>query len=100
MKRTRLILWLNACALSVWCTAVMAEIAQPASSPEYFGLLRGGDVQKLRKALDTGMPVTARDPQGNTPLMLAAAYSDAASVKLLLFRARRRLARFLREGVR
>ena len=86
MKRTRLILWLNACALGVWLSAVAVEIAQPLISPEYFGLLRSGDVRKLRKALDNGMPVNARDVQGNTPLILAAAYSDAACVKLLLDR--------------
>ncbi|HEX5222973.1 MAG TPA: ankyrin repeat domain-containing protein [Verrucomicrobiae bacterium] len=55
-------------------------------SAEYLGLLRNGDIQKLRKALDAGMPVEARDEQGNTPLILATAYSDVASVKLLLDR--------------
>lgn len=86
MNKTRLVLWLNTGALGLMLGAAVAETALPAISPEYFGLLRGGDVQKLRKALDNGMPINARDAQGNTPLILAAAYSDAACVNLLLNR--------------
>ena len=86
MKRTRLVLWISACGLGVWLSAKAVEIAQPVISAEYFSLLRSGDVRELRKALDGGTPVNARDAQGNTPLILAAAYSDAASVKSLIER--------------
>jgi ankyrin repeat protein len=81
-----LILYLGGCASGIWLSAVAAEIAPPVLAPEYSGLLRNGDVPKLRTALDNGMSVNARDAQGNTPLILAAAYSDAASVKVLLER--------------
>lgn len=86
MKRTRLILWLNTCALALLLKAAGAPPTQPTLTPEYFALLRSGDTQRLREALDHGAAVNARDTQGNTPLMLAAAYSDSASVKLLLDR--------------
>ena len=86
MKRTRLILCLGASVLGIWLSAVAAEIAPSVISSEHLGLLRNGDIQKLRKALDNGMPINGRDEQGNTPLILAAAYSDAATVKLLLER--------------
>ena len=53
---------------------------------EYLTVLRNGDARALRKALDAGAPVNARDAAGNTPLMLTAVYGDAASVRLLLER--------------
>lgn len=86
MKRTRLILWLNTCAIVMVLKAAGVVPVTATITPEYFALLRGGDVQQLREALDHGASVNICDAQGNTPLMLAAAYSGAASVKLLLDR--------------
>ena len=51
---------------------------------EYAGILRDGDVRKLREALDHGASARARDASGNTPLMLAAVYGDLACVRLLV----------------
>ncbi len=86
MKRTRLVLWLKTCALGLIFGATLAATPLPTISPESFGLLRRGDVHALRQALDHGLSVNARDAQGNTPLILAAAYADAACVQLLLDR--------------
>jgi ankyrin repeat protein len=55
-------------------------------SRDFSTALRNGDVRAIREALDKGASVNARDEHGNTPLMLAAAYSDVASMKLLLDR--------------
>ena len=86
MKTTRLVIWLNACALSLLLPAAVAETAPPTLTPEYSGILRRADVRQLRAALDRGAPVNARDAQGNTPLMLAAVYADTPCVQLLLER--------------
>jgi ankyrin repeat protein len=54
--------------------------------PEYLEVLRNGDIQQLRKALDLGEDANARDHLGNTPLMLAAVYANPDSMRLLLDR--------------
>src|SRR5436190_1001447 len=53
---------------------------------EYFEVLRSGDANRLRQALDKGTAPNARDSAGNTPLMWAAVYGDAACVRLLVDR--------------
>src|SRR5689334_20269506 len=53
---------------------------------EFFGVLRGGNVRQLQRALDKGAAVNGRDSAGNTPLMLSAVYGDTACVRLLVER--------------
>jgi hypothetical protein len=65
--------------------SIATAIESPSSiNSEYRNVLRSGDVNRLREALDRGAPANARDAQGNTPLMLASAYADVACLKLLL----------------
>ena len=63
-----------------------AETKSVAISAEYFTVLRNGDVGKLRNALNKGASVNGQDEKGNTPLMLAAVYGNADSVRLLIER--------------
>jgi ankyrin repeat protein len=51
---------------------------------DYARVLRSGDCRQLRQALERGASPNARDAAGNTPLMLAAVYGDAACLELLL----------------
>lgn len=71
-------------------SALLAAESSPANppsiNPEFLSVLRSGDSQKLRAALDHGASAKATDAAGNTPLMWAAVYGDAACVKLLLDR--------------
>jgi ankyrin repeat protein len=53
-------------------------------TPDVFATLRTSDLRQLRAALEGGASAKARDAQGNTPLLLAAAYGDAACLQLLL----------------
>ena len=86
MKTTRVV---SLSALAFVCgslalTTVWAET--PTLNPEFFATLRSGNVRQLREALDRGASVKARDAHGNTPLLLAAVYGDAACLQLLLDR--------------
>src|SRR6516165_9550994 len=46
--------------------------------------IRNADAQAVRKLLDNGADVNARDAAGNTPLILAAFYASPESVELLI----------------
>jgi N-acyl-D-amino-acid deacylase len=86
MKTTRSFVWF---ALSFSCGLFPVKAAQTEAAPmnpEYFSVLQGGDVRKLREALDHGSSVNSRDALGNTPLMHAAAYGDISCVRLLVDR--------------
>jgi ankyrin repeat protein len=74
------LLWAGALAV------VAADPAAPEISPDYRAVLRDGKARELRKALDAGAAVEARDAEGNTPLMLAAVYGDVPCMKLLVER--------------
>lgn len=67
-------------------TPVAATADSPKLSAPDRTILRQGNSDALRKALAEGLPLEARDADGNTPLMLAAAYGDPACVRLLLER--------------
>ncbi len=58
----------------------------PILDSNYFAVLRSGDTEKLRAALEQGAPANARDSHGNTPLIHAAVYGDLESMRLLLDR--------------
>src|SRR5688500_11310646 len=68
------------------CALLPASGAQDIISAEFSSVLRSGEVRKLQSALEKGASPRARDAAGNTPLMLAAAYGDSASLRLLLDR--------------
>jgi ankyrin repeat protein len=86
MKTIRSIVWLCVCSYCCALPVKAAQAVQPSIIPEYFAILRSGDLQKLRDALDHGSPVNARDARGDTPLMLASVYADVSCVRLLLDR--------------
>jgi len=67
------------------CGLLRAAANEPASiSPAEASMLRQGDLRRLREAV--GLPVNGRDAAGNTPLMIEAAYGNAACVRFLLER--------------
>jgi len=53
-------------------------------SPDFMAMLRSGDARQLRGLLEHGASPNARDPEGNTALMLAAMYGDVPPLGLLL----------------
>jgi hypothetical protein len=63
-----------------------AQVKPPSMNPEYFAVLRSGDVRQLREALDHGASANARDALSNTPLMHAAVYGDLSCMRLLINR--------------
>src|SRR4051812_46849664 len=72
---------------SVFCSVLTASAAEaPKLTPEFFAVLRSGDVRQLRDALDRGASENARDAAGNTALMHATVYGSIGCVKLLLDR--------------
>lgn len=86
MKTFR-VLSLSALAFACGTLALTNARAETQTlTADFFATLRGGNVRQLRGALDHGASVNARDARGNTPLLLAAAYADAACVRLLLER--------------
>src|SRR5262245_60731167 len=75
-----------------FASMVCVSLARAESGPSptiqsaFAVILRSGDPEKLRDALDRGAWTEARDAHGNTALMLAAVYGNSACVKLLLGR--------------
>src|SRR3954467_13442264 len=61
-----------------------AENNQVSISSKDAAVLRSGEESRLREALKHGFPINGRDAQGNTPLILAAAYGDVSFVRLLV----------------
>jgi ankyrin repeat protein len=60
------------------------EIARVVELAMHFA--REGMVEELAGFLDHGLPADVQDPDGNTPLMLAAYHGQAATVRMLLDR--------------
>jgi ankyrin repeat protein len=58
----------------------------PGASDTALNAARSGDVARLRDALDTGLPVAARNEAGDSLLMLAAYHGHDDAVSLLLER--------------
>ncbi len=58
----------------------------PSLTTTHFEVLRRGDTHQLRRFLDQGADVNARDTRGNTALMLATVYAGPDSMRLLLDR--------------
>jgi len=78
------------CSLGVMAGVVMALVAANGApdtiATDFAAALRSGNVRTLRESLERGASPNARDAAGNTPLILAAGYGDAACLKLLLER--------------
>ena len=54
-------------------------------APDLVTTIRDADAQAVRKLIDNGADVNARDPEGNTPLMLASFYANSECVELLTY---------------
>jgi ankyrin repeat protein len=68
-------------------TAHGRTYAQPAAKPiaaDFVAAIRKGDTDAIRRLLDNGADVNARDADGNTPLILASFYAGPECVELLL----------------
>jgi N-acyl-D-amino-acid deacylase len=55
-------------------------------APGLAAAIRDAGADAVRRRIDDGADVNARDPEGNTPLILASFYADADCVRLLLER--------------
>jgi ankyrin repeat protein len=78
---TALLAWQSFAARS----ARAADPARPAlPSAEFVQAIRDGDTKRVSILLSAGANVNARDPEGNTPLILAALYARPDCVELLL----------------
>src|SRR5262245_17826663 len=53
-------------------------------APDLVVAIRNADTSAVRKLLDNGVEVNARDAEGNTPLILASFYASPVCVKLLI----------------
>ncbi len=80
-----------ACGMKRYVVSVLAFLvgaaafAQSSTSTSFFMLSRDATAQQVREAVQGGARVEARDANGMTPLMFAAAHNpDVAVVKLLL----------------
>jgi len=83
MKKTNLHLLL---ALTILLSTSATRAETSALDSSYFAVLRSGDGEKLRAALDKGTSPSASDERGNTALMHAAVYGDLNSMRLLVDR--------------
>ena len=53
-------------------------------APDLVTAIRDADAQAVRKLIENGADVNARDAEGNTPLILASFYASPKCVALLL----------------
>ena len=53
-------------------------------APDLVTAIRDADAQAVRKLIEDGADVNARDAEGNTPLILASFYASPKCVELLL----------------
>src|SRR6516165_6588744 len=53
-------------------------------APDLFTAIRNADAQAIRKLLDNGADVNAREAEGNTPLILASFYASSECLELLI----------------
>ncbi|MDB6026392.1 MAG: hypothetical protein JWM68_2615 [Verrucomicrobiales bacterium] len=83
MKMKRLVLLVT---LAAGLGSLPAAEKRAQITPDYFAILRSGNADKLRDALDHGASVNARDEKGDTALMLASVYGGADCVRLLVER--------------
>src|SRR5437764_12286054 len=67
-----------------WLTGMqLLAAADPGSNSRLFKAIRDGDVEAIRRSIETEADLNARDDRGNSPLHLAALNLDADTVALL-----------------
>ena len=68
-----------------WLTGVqLLAAADPGSNSRLFKAIRDGDVEAIRRSIETEADLNARDDRGNSPLHLAALNLDADTVARLV----------------